>query len=184
MDVSKVERQAPAEERGSVPPNYLKILLQDMICFFVLLSLALLIVAGILYVADDVTKFQHSPRIRINSSRAVSLEEGHKHMHQILRPDIWFRLFGCQKQQDAKMKQLQERSQRLEPEHEQERVLAEGEDLGAPVNERDLDEQQSFGPYFVPTYGPNDPQAAGDHILLEPADNQLESEPKPSLKLF
>ncbi|KAH8375054.1 hypothetical protein KR200_012020, partial [Drosophila serrata] len=166
MDLTKVERQAPADDRNTVAPNYLKILLQDMICFFVLLSLALLIVAGILYVADDVTRLQYGPREPINTSRIMSIEERHRHMHRLLRPDAWFRLFSCQKQQDARMLQLHEQRQ------EQEKVLGEGEglELGQPMKEKELHEHQPFGPNFVPTYGPiehpenNRMQAGGDHV--------------------
>ncbi|KAH8248301.1 hypothetical protein KR038_010539, partial [Drosophila bunnanda] len=166
MDPSKLERQAQPEERNSVPPNYLKILLQDMICFFILLSLALLIVAGILYVADDVTRLQYSPRDPTNASRTMSLEE--RHRHRFLRPEAWFRLFSCQKQQEARLEQLHERGQR----QEQEQELGEGAGvaLGQPIQEKELHEHQPFGPRFVPTYRPNEHpenlqmRAGGDRV--------------------
>ncbi|KAH8340751.1 hypothetical protein KR059_005902, partial [Drosophila kikkawai] len=167
MDLSKVERQAPAEGQGSEPPNYMKILLQDMICFFVLLSLALLVVAGILYVADDVTRLHHRPRDSVNGSRAVSVEDAskHMHMHRYLRPDTWLRLFMCQKQQDTRMVQQHERNQR----HEQE-LKGEGQRLKETVEQEEMDEHQPFGPYVDSTYEPNNHpehnqlQAGGDHV--------------------
>ncbi|KAH8280832.1 hypothetical protein KR054_000298 [Drosophila jambulina] len=187
MDISKVERQAPAEERNTKPPNYMIILLQDMICFFVLLSLAMFIVAGILYLADDVTRLQYRPREPMNVSRTVSVEESHKHMHRFLRPDTWFRLFSCQKQQDARMLQQHERSQMQEQKQEQGQLLGEGQEKGLGLGQseklEELDENQPFGPYYGPTYGP-DNKAAGDHVVPEPVSNQLDREPKPAFEFF
>ncbi|XP_016973545.2 uncharacterized protein LOC108040549 [Drosophila rhopaloa] len=160
MDLSKAESQTPADRRSG-SPDYLRTLLQDLLCFFALLSVALLIVAGILFVVEDVSRMQqqhqhlhhrhlHRDKNANNSGRSLA-EEPPNQGRPYFRPHTWIRFFSCQGKQPQ---QQPEEAEKEEP--------------------KQFDQKQQ------PTYPPVEPQrfrAGGDHIEDEAANKQLDSEP-------
>ncbi|KAH8330856.1 hypothetical protein KR067_008331, partial [Drosophila pandora] len=163
MDLSKAERQSPNEGRRADSPDYLRTLLQDLLCFFILLSVALLIVAGILFVVEDMGRLQQQTRRSpaqdpsTNDSQVAvgSLEEPSKTPgRRCFNPYKWIRFFNCHKRvdvaQEAEQPQPQRRGQGEEPKKDQKL------------------EQQQAAEDPAPTYGPAvDPQhwqAAGDQL--------------------
>ncbi|EDW96396.1 uncharacterized protein LOC6539870 [Drosophila yakuba] len=128
MDISKAESQTPVGERRSANPDYLRTLLQDILCFLVLLSVALLIVAGILFVVEDVSRLQqqhqhqqyhhhHHRHMRPdqigNDLKGSPIEEAPRELGQIFRPHTWIRFFNCrnkipqQQQEDVEREVVQ-----------------------------------------------------------------------------
>ncbi|KAI8044949.1 hypothetical protein M5D96_001125 [Drosophila gunungcola] len=174
MDLNKAESQRPAEERRSGGPDFLRTLLQDLLCFFALLSVALLIVAGILFVVEDVSRLQQQrqlqhrqlqhlhhrhlpPNQNANDSGKAPLEEPPKQGRRRFQPHAWIRFFGCQKKQ---------------PQEQQEEVEKEVE-----PPKQDDQEQHSFD--LVPTYQPVEPlrlRAGGDHVEAEVANKRMDRE--------
>lgn len=158
MDISKAERQSPNDGHRADGPDYLRTLLQDLLCFFILLSVALLIVAGILFVVEDMGRIQQQTRRSpaqdpsTNDSQVAAglLEEASKGPgRRCFNPYKWIRFFNCQKQVDVG----------------QEAEQGQGEE---PKKDQKLEQQQAVeGP--APTYGPavdpQHPQAAGDQIV-------------------
>ncbi|XP_017056589.1 uncharacterized protein LOC108098290 [Drosophila ficusphila] len=179
MDLSKAESQTPAKESRSGGSGNLKTLLQDLLCFFVLLSVALLIVAGILFVVEDVSRLQqqhllshhkhnhqhhrlhhHRDQIVIDS-QASPAEEPPKQERQYFRPYTWIRLFSCQKK-------LQ---------HQQ---LGDAEKEAVVVGPQNQDDQEQQPLDLVPTYQPFEPlpfQEGGDQIEKESASKHIISDP-------
>ncbi|XP_016953771.1 uncharacterized protein LOC108027070 [Drosophila biarmipes] len=172
MDLSKAESQRPAEERRSGNPDYVRSLLQDILCFLVLLSVALLIVAGILFVVEDVSRLQqqqqhqhqhhrHLHRDQVaNDWKGAPVEEAPKQGCRFFRPHTWIRFFNCQKKI---------------PQH-QEEVEKEAVRFG-PSKQDDRD-QQPFEPVptYLPAVEPLPLRAAGDYIE-DAANKKLDSEP-------
>jgi len=173
MDLSKAESQTPAEERRSGNQDYLRSLLQDILCFLVLLSVALLIVAGILFVVEDVSRLQqqqqqnhhqhhrHLHRDQMtNDWKGSQVEEAPKQGCRFFRPHTWIRFFNCQKKIPQQQEEVEKEAVRFGPSKQDDR------------------EQQPFDP--VPTYHPAiEPlplRAAGDYIE-EAANKKLDSEP-------
>ncbi|KAH8335700.1 hypothetical protein KR074_010875 [Drosophila pseudoananassae] len=161
MDLSKAERQSPNDGRRADSPDYLRTLLQDLLCFFILLSVALLIVAGILFVVEDMSRLQQQSRRgpaqypSTNDSQVApgALEEPSKMPgRRCFNPYKWIRFFNCHKRvevaQEAEKPQLQ----------------GQGEET---KKDKKLEQQQEVEG-AAPTYGPAvDPlhrQAAGDHL--------------------
>ncbi|XP_017119538.1 uncharacterized protein LOC108140980 [Drosophila elegans] len=158
MDLNKAESQRPVEERRSGGPDYLRILLQDLLCFFALLSVALLIVAGILFVVEDVSRLQQQRQLQhlhhrhlhhrdqnANDSGKAPLEEPTKQSRRCFQPYAWLRFFGCQKKQPLEQQEVAEKE--VEP------------------SKQDDQEQPSFD--LTPTYQPVEPlrlRAGGDHV--------------------
>uniref|UniRef100_A0A6P4E682 Uncharacterized protein LOC108040549 n=1 Tax=Drosophila rhopaloa TaxID=1041015 RepID=A0A6P4E682_DRORH len=121
MDLSKAESQTPADRRSG-SPDYLRTLLQDLLCFFALLSVALLIVAGILFVVEDVSRMQqqhqhlhhrhlHRDKNANNSGRSLA-EEPPNQGRPYFRPHTWIRFFSCQGKQPQ---QQPEEAEKEEP---------------------------------------------------------------------
>ncbi|XP_017104257.2 uncharacterized protein [Drosophila bipectinata] len=165
MDLSKAERQSPNDGRRADSPDYLRTLLQDLLCFFILLSVALLIVAGILFVVEDMSRLQQQPRRgpaqypTTNDSQvaAGALEEPSKMPgRRCFNPYKWIRFFNCHKRVEVGQ------------EAEQPQLQGQGEET---KKDKKLEQQQQAVEGPAPTYGPAvDPlhrQAAGDH--LDPA---------------
>ncbi|XP_017013121.1 uncharacterized protein [Drosophila takahashii] len=173
MDLSKAESQTPAQERRSGNPDYLRTLLQDILCFLVLLSVALLIVAGILFVVEDVSRLQqqqqqhyhhrHLHRDQIaNDWKGSPLEEPPKTGCRFFRPHTWIRFFNCQK----KVPELQQ------PEEVEKEAVQFG------PSKQDDQGQQPFD--SVPTYHPAIeplPLRAGGDYIEEAANKKLDAEP-------
>lgn len=149
MDLSKAERQA--EQRRLKEAHCLRILLQDILCFFILLSLGLLIVAAILCVVHNVNRIHQQQQQQVNGSRSENTVR-----RCFRRGFTWLRTH-CHKQQpqqETKVEQLQEPEQ------------------GQPV------EAKQISPHLAPTYQPiNHPQhqrqqAGGDQVEAEPAASE------------
>ncbi|XP_041675364.1 uncharacterized protein LOC108116197 [Drosophila eugracilis] len=173
MDLSKAESQTPAGERRSGNPDYLRTLLQDILCFLVLLSVALLIVAGVLFVVEDVSRLhqqqQHQqhyhPRHIYRDQNAIDpkgplVEEPPKPGCRYFQPHTWIRFFNCQK----KIPQQQEE--------------AEKETVQFGPQKQKVQGQKSLD--LVPTYRPAlerlSLRAGGDYIE-EAAKKPLDTEP-------
>ena len=132
MDISKAESQTPAGDRRSASPDYQRTLLQDILCFLVLLSVALLIVAGILFVVEDVSRLQqqhqhqpyhhhHHRHMRpdqiANELKGSPIEEAPREQGQVFRPHTWIRFFNCRNKV---------------PQQQQEKVEREAVQFGPP----------------------------------------------------
>ncbi|EDW55199.1 uncharacterized protein LOC6614217 [Drosophila sechellia] len=181
MDISKVESQTPAGERRSASPDYLRTLLQDILCFLVLLSVALLIVAGILFVVEDVSRLQQQhqhqqyphhhhhrhmrPDLIANDLKGSPIEEAPREQGQVFRPHTWIRFFNCRNKV---------------PQHQQEEVEREAGQFDPPKQD---DQAQQVPLYAVPTYHP-----AIEHLPLRSGgdyiDEAINKNPNPELHHF
>ncbi|XP_043655022.1 uncharacterized protein LOC122621270 [Drosophila teissieri] len=178
MDISKAESQTPVGERRSANPDYLRTLLQDILCFLVLLSVALLIVAGILFVVEDVSRLQqqhqhqqyhhhHHRHMRPdqigNDLKGSPIEEAPREQGQVFRPHTWIRFFNCKN----KVPQQQQDQQ----------------DLGRAAVQfgaKQDDQAQQIPVDDVPTYHPaieRLPLSAGGDYIDEVINKKLDPEP-------
>jgi len=180
MDISKAESQTPAGDRRSASPDYLRTLLQDILCFLVLLSVALLIVAGILFVVEDVSRLQqqhqhqpyhhhHHRHMRpdqiANELKGSPIEEAPREQGQVFRPHTWIRFFNCRNKV---------------PQQQQEKVEREAVQFGPPTQD---DQAQQIPLDAVQTYRPAiEPislRSGGDYI-----DETINKNPNPELRHF
>ncbi|EDV48119.1 uncharacterized protein LOC6553200 [Drosophila erecta] len=176
MDISKAESQTPVGERRSANPDYMRTLLQDILCFLVLLSVALLIVAGILFVVEDVSRLQQQhqhqqyhhyhhrhmrPDQKANDLKGSPIEEAPKEQGQVFPPPTWLRFFNCKNKV---------------PQQPQE-VEREAVQFGPPKQD---DRQQQIPLDAAPTYPsyPTLPLRAGGDYMDEAINKRLDSEPQ------
>ncbi|KAH8280833.1 hypothetical protein KR054_000297 [Drosophila jambulina] len=162
-DLSQVERQASGERRGLEDPHNINTLLQDILCFFIMLSLSLLIVASIFCVALNLhhTAIQQPRDKPANISWLTPADRTTKQEHDQQGP-IWIRFFRYTKhQQDAKLEQVRE------PEHN----LAQGQTQTMKLKEQDR-KQPVIG---APTY---------HYAETEATVKESESEPQTLPEIF
>ncbi|KAH8248296.1 hypothetical protein KR038_010538 [Drosophila bunnanda] len=155
MDLSKLERQPSGERRRQEDPQNLNTLLQDILCFFILLSLGLLIMASIFCVALNIHQtatHQHGQHDKSENLSRMMPGDGPTKQDRMCfqRGPIWIRFFRCQKQhpqpeQDVKLEQLREPEQDLV------------QDQGEPVMLKEQDKPQ---PHFaaIPSSKKSDPE--------------------------
>ncbi|KAH8369390.1 hypothetical protein KR009_009633, partial [Drosophila setifemur] len=155
MDLSKAERQVSNEGHRSYA---MRTLVQDLLCFFVLLSVALLIVAGILFVVEDVTRFQPERRLihtgHIAHDPQAAGDETPSAIRRCFHPHSWIRFFNCQKKPDGAQEQ------------------GKGAELTQGQEQQQLQEQRPAEAHRDPTYkpeiGPRRQQASDNQIDTEP----------------
>ncbi|KAH8375000.1 hypothetical protein KR200_010921 [Drosophila serrata] len=148
IDVSKLERQALGERRRPEDAHNLNTLLQDILCFFILLSLGLLIVASIFCVALNIhhtATHQHGHREKSENMSRLMDGDGHTKQDRLSfqRGSIWIRFFRCQKQpqQQPELEQLRQPEPDLVQSEKQ------------PMKLKEQDKPQ---PHFARTYEPID----------------------------
>ncbi|KAH8243937.1 hypothetical protein KR032_011574 [Drosophila birchii] len=166
IDLSKVERQAGGEQRRSEDSHNLNTLLQDILCFFILLSLGLLIVASIFCVALNIHHTATHQQSQRNKSHLISANGPTIQERLSLQGPIWIRFFRFQKQHQ-------------QPEHDAKLEQVRGPE-GDMVQTVQLKEQHMQQPHFGPTYQPNDYSdlAGGDYVEAKGTVKESDSEPQ------
>ncbi|KAH8278656.1 hypothetical protein KR018_006637, partial [Drosophila ironensis] len=138
MDISQAEKQSSTEGRRANGSDYLRTLLQDLLCFLVLLSMALLLVAGILFVVEDMSRDQqtrkahHLAHVIANISMATP-EEGPGRLailRRLFKTSRWIPIFNCHRSRDVAEKQEPSASTQG-PAEEQSPIPAIGEPIDA-----------------------------------------------------
>ncbi|XP_017037463.1 uncharacterized protein [Drosophila kikkawai] len=165
MDLSSVERQQSGQQRRWEDIHSLNTFLQDILCFFILLSLGLVMVACILCFVVNVRYTatpQHSHSDKSTNMSRVITADVLAQQARFQGGPIWIRFFRCQKQQpqqEAKLEQVRE------PEQD---VVGQGQEQHAKL--------EKHQPHFVPTYQPIDYSdlAGGDYV-----DKQSDSVAQP-----
>ncbi|XP_017145441.1 uncharacterized protein LOC108157769 isoform X1 [Drosophila miranda] len=92
MDLSKAERQTPEGNNRQGGAEYLKGLLQDFLCFLIIIFAALLIGWGIFFVLDDSNEWKYGPR-PLSSSVMPLQETAAAAERPCFRPRQWIPLY-------------------------------------------------------------------------------------------